>query len=1563
MITKLRKKIFVIFFMFLVGISSVSAADCEGPTISKDGSVGYGYRYTADGWTTHLYHTDDRTDTSVYNAYCLEPQKTTSGGCDKPAVEITKNDDYEDLVKALYYTYGAPGWSSGWENDYDNSFCDGINGNSCSWEEYYAYSHVILSYFYHLYLTEHNLPDNGWSTGLNDPGGYLKANAISLANTQYGSSVNPPAGFRVYIIKNSASQDIIYWTYVEEKACGEVYKRNKLDTSKKISGAKFKLYSDSGCNNIVGSEVTTNSKGKYKWDDLEAGTQYYIKETSEPTGYYNNNSECTVFETSTKSCPNNNKDDYPKFYCLRVKKVDKENTSLLLNDATFSFSGGGYSESGSTNSVDSVSNSSYSATTGSNGIYTVDMIPYSKKDENYTFTETNNNGDELTVVGTSTKYKYWNTAGTVTTTAKPSEMTFNESTKKYNCPSSATTVTAQNKKQYFCAKVRKIDKVTKMMLPGATFKSGNTTLHDDGNGYYSIFTGTSNASINVTETKAPDGYAKPSPDTLPVTPYLLSSSYADESAARSGCLSANTSWASSHAATDFVVFEDAKLLINWYKYLEDYNASSNTGTKADKANFVVSHGSKYVQTSGTESVTDTNGVTKLCYKYSGLVDSASQATVFPSGGPYNNDGTRMSGAEAGGVCITGLEEGDYYVYETKPADNHTFSTVLFKKITARTVFDDKDVFINEGTYIEVEKQVTDPDRVANTLDNTVLKKIETNKLKKIPFEIYKVDGNGNATGNPINLVLYNGVYYDSTAADVSGTSTTTVYLNDDRRIKLSHLAWGNYVLKEKGHKTSDACSCTSDPDCIGYYFPKPEQEVKFTITKCSNVKANMTEANRIYQALYAQNVCTVAHPADNLNATKQDNTPTELWFTKKDFYDYEDSGDIADEVNFVDNKERSDFDRITFKVKDSSGNYLKFIDIGNHITDSNNICLKDDDYHEYRYITDAELNALTAAERSQLKIVTELHTCGGHIRITNLCRGKKYKVEEVSVPEDSVFTLPEDGNPSEVEYEIPCCDDTTITPKTSKTIIKDKGTRVRFEKRDSKYNYLIPDETTTFRVYQCEKGKECHPTSNISDMAQATDVRKEMVFRPRAALTKKDEATPITYDEEDGKNNGSVIVHAAEDYENVYEVYKAVSDSDKQHMTECTGNNTNNCYVKDLHPNKGVLILRYLPAGYNYVLVETKSPMGYSLPDGTNRETSFTVTKDTVKVEEVNVPNVPVSLVVRKYTADGNLLEGATFSISKAKNCNMNIAPNKVETTGILNLKTIRDGIYEVRPTGDTTLFKTCTDREGAPCNDINNTLTYTSQNAYENYENTFADYQNLVNSRLEPVPIEAGEALIQYLDYGGCYIIQEVQAPKGYSLPENEEDRFTMVKVTDKAEIVDTYEAFVNTPTPFSFYKQDEYGKPLDGAKYKLQKLNDAKKYVDVAVSKDDSFTDQLVYKVDPDSTNYIMETQGGKATITYLEEGQYRVLEVEAPEGYELPKKTMNVATFFVDKDGKVYGSSIIANKPKTEKIKTVPEAKATFIVNIQTGQVLVRYGLIISVIVLAIAGLLYVQRKNKK
>ena len=45
----------------------------------------------------------------------------------------------------------------------------------------------------------------------------------------------------------------------------------------------------------------------------------------------------------------------------------------------------------------------------------------------------------------------------------------------------------------------------------------------------------------------------------------------------------------------------------------------------------------------------------------------------------------------------------------------------------------------------------------------------------------------------------------------------------------------------------------------------------------------------------------------------------------------------------------------------------------------------------------------------------------------------------------------------------------------------------------------------------------------------------------------------------------------------------------------------------------------------------------------------------------------------------------------------------------LLKLKTIRDGVYENRPTKDTDTILTCTDRDGEKCSEINTKLTYKS--------------------------------------------------------------------------------------------------------------------------------------------------------------------------------------------------------------------------------------------------------------
>ena len=415
------------------------------------------------------------------------------------------------------------------------------------------------------------------------------------------------------------------------------------------------------------------------------------------------------------------------------------------------------------------------------------------------------------------------------------------------------------------------------------------------------------------------------------------------------------------------------------------------------------------------------------------------------------------------------------------------------------------------------------------------------------------------------------------------------------------------------------------------------------------------------------------------------------------------------------------------------------------------------------------------------------------------------------------------------------------------------------------------------------------------------------------------------------------------------EVYKKISDSDVKKGAS---------YVTELHPYNGILVLRYLEADYNYVLLETVAPKNYTLPEGVNAETSFTVTSTTVKVDEVDVPNKPTSLLIRKYSDDGELLEGAEFKVYEGTTCDANLsAMNQPKT--LLKLKTIRDGVYENRPEKDTDTIKTCTDREDVKCSDI--PVNDITKLTYVKYLGTWSEFENTENTKNEKVEIKQGEALIQYLEYGHCYIIEEVKAPKGYSLPKKDEDRYTMVTIeANKDYIADTYKELVNKPTPFTFYKYDEYNKLLDGAEFKLQKLDDNKKYHDVTVTKEVT-ENGFYYKADSNTTNTKIETKNGSATVYYLEEGQYRIVETKAAPGKEL-NKNPNVATFFVDGSGNVYGNSIIVNKGKTEKIEIKSSSSAELIVSIQTGQTVIKYGLIISILVALISLLMILKKKAK-
>lgn len=1297
--------------------------------------------------------------------------------------------------------------------------------------------------------------------------------------------------------------------------------------SGKLAGVKFGLYSDNQCQNLVASRIVngvemgstdiTGSAGIVQFMGLEKNHDYWVKEIEiDREGYEESSdislnpdewtidSECkkvTVIPGGTdtiKATENVALYGYIKHvsitnyenkkYCLKVKKVDASDKKPL--------SGINFKLKNATTGEDFGP-----LTTDTTGIVTFSNL---KKNTGYTIEEISPDK----TLSTSTGLKYWNNNKMAKEISQSATQMVNK-----ECPANAVVFTKEDSPVYYCSRVKKVDHVSQnQTLSGSIFENQNNpgskqynsageqaVTKDDGYAYF--FNSKNSSSINVRETTAPDGYQALS-NSVSLTPVELSVSLKDittdgtydESKIDgkkfvSACNNA-------YSSVNTISVSNDKLLLNWYKDTEN-----KTPAKDAKFKISVGEGSnkKYVKVVDKQNQTDTNGVTKSCYVYAGLTSNENEASTLLSD-------------TNGEVCISRVSKGTYTVTETNPSNYHTFGRNANKNINTSTVFNTKDLsedssnntnrFVNYDTEFEFTKTVSSGDEedikiIINGKEKT-LKDLTTEELMKLEFNVY--DSNNNL----VSFILKDGIYeYSENDVDgISGDKVTGLHLDNTRKIKIHHLPVGTYSIKEKNSNTCEASSNYSE--CVGYYYPeyKEESSYKFTINNCSNSNASACENGRY-----------------EISKQQLENKPTEITFTKKDYYSYYDAADKnkSDEnVDFVDAKERNDFDKIVFKLKDENGKYLtlkKVRDVGD--------CTSDSSYSEYRYVSSDQTDSNG----------TELHACGGHIKITNLCRGKKYTMEEISVPEGSVYVKENTTNtPTSVEYKIPCTSGDT-THNSTTNIIKDKPTRVRFEKRDSKYNYLINDETTTFEVYKCKKNEKCHPGNYTT---------KEEREKNGMTLVKFSKRAVIAGDEEDPNDEAGL---------SGVEVYKKISDSDVKKGAS---------YVTELHPYNGILVLRYLEADYNYVLLETVAPKNYTLPEGVNAETSFTVTSTTVKVDEVDVPNKPTSLLIRKYSDDGELLEGAEFKVYEGTTCDANLsAMNQPKT--LLKLKTIRDGVYENRPEKDTDTIKTCTDREDAKCSDI--PVNDITKLTYIKYLGTWSEFENTENTKNEKVEIKQGEALIQYLEYGHCYIIEEVKAPKGYSLPKKDEDRYTMVTIeANKDYIADTYKELVNKPTPFTFYKYDEYNKLLDGAEFKLQKLDDNKKYHDVTVTKEET-ENRFYYKVDSNTTNTKIETKNGSATVYYLEEGQYRIVETKAAPGKEL-NKNPNIATFFVDGSGNVYGNSIIVNKGKTEKIEIKSSSSAELIVSIQTGQTVIKYGLIISILVALISLLMILKKKTE-
>ena len=234
-------------------------------------SVRYG------SYTTRYYTTNEN-----QYAYCMNPVwKTPKAGWYTGYLI-----DNDVVRKAFYYAYGGPGYSS-----FVNSY-GWIWDGSQQYE--YAYTHIMLSYMYALYV----LHDTGRANNAFHSVSSSVKNHIKNKATQITWMASAPAGYGCYyfdtsyINGNRRAQPMAFQVMNASTVQFRKSSSNSTITNGNscysLAGAQYSIYSDAGCTNRVAT-LSTDGNGNTGTATLDTGT-YYYKETQAPEGYELNQS-------------------------------------------------------------------------------------------------------------------------------------------------------------------------------------------------------------------------------------------------------------------------------------------------------------------------------------------------------------------------------------------------------------------------------------------------------------------------------------------------------------------------------------------------------------------------------------------------------------------------------------------------------------------------------------------------------------------------------------------------------------------------------------------------------------------------------------------------------------------------------------------------------------------------------------------------------------------------------------------------------------------------------------------------------------------------------------------------------------------------------------------------------------------------------------------------------------------------------------------------------------------------------------------------------------------------
>lgn len=351
--------------------------------------------------------------------------------------------------------------------------------------------------------------------------------------------------------------------------------------------------------------------------------------------------------------------------------------------------------------------------------------------------------------------------------------------------------------------------------------------------------------------------------------------------------------------------------------------------------------------------------------------------------------------------------------------------------------------------------------------------------------------------------------------------------------------------------------------------------------------------------------------------------------------------------------------------------------------------------------------------------------------------------------------------------------------------------------------------------------------------------------------------------------------------------------------------------------NSSSYVITLLPKG-DYSIIETAVPYPYSLSSSEKERTT-----------EIRI-DANADLLVKN--SSGSYVKSTNAAIT------------------IKNFKTIA----EIIKSGDKGEFLEGVKFELYDANKKNQIrLVQSSESVY--------DYSQ--DQSIEPIQIitnSVGKITINYLPTGK-YFVKETVTVGGHVIDQTVE--WTELEIiVNKDNSPKVTKTIRNAKATFNFYKIDEDGNYLSSGKFKLQKYNEKrKKFEDVTLLYNE---EDNTYTIDKTNESDIIVFTPKNGIVTFVDveaKARYRVVEIEAPEGFVLPKTSETQAEIVINENGYALGDSVIINRKIT--VGEGAQASAELIINISTGQNRIRYILIISILSIIIIGLFIINRKIRK